>query len=64
MLESLPTVQLQRIYRRLYSRVAKDCFGADWRTLKITRPALCKALRSVDNELQRRWNAKHAAAGK
>ena len=34
-----------RIYRTIYNRITKDCFGADWRTLRIGNPQAYVALR-------------------
>lgn len=56
-LQDLTTKQLDRLYRRLYERVAEMggmAFGADFRTLRLTRPGLAHDLGRVLAELQAR----------
>ncbi len=49
--------QLIRIHRRLDAKVDRDCFGADWHTLRIVRPSLHDALQLVFREWARRQQA-------
>ena len=41
--------ELDRLYSRLYHRIPLDCFGADWRTLRITRPALAESMAFIQH---------------
>lgn len=55
-LSELSDKQIMRLYTRLYNRVTKDQFGADWPTLRIVNRALYNSLTRVNNDIVRRWN--------
>lgn len=46
---SMTTTQIDRLYNRLLRRVQRDCFGADYQTLRLTNPGLYNALRSIQD---------------
>jgi hypothetical protein len=54
-LRDLTDEQLERVYRRLYDRLAESGpFGWDWPTLRVVNPGLYKSLKEVYQELRQR----------